>query len=135
MANLLSSLINTANTLDVYTQVLDVTQNNVANASTPGYAKQTQLLDALPFDPAGGATGGVKAGQVVSARNQFAEQAVRRQTTLFGEAQQNVTSLTSLQSVFDITGKSGIPAALNNLFQSFSAWGQSPGDTNARQTV
>ncbi|HEY2014050.1 MAG TPA: flagellar hook-associated protein FlgK, partial [Bryobacteraceae bacterium] len=30
---------------------------------------------------------------------------------------------------------SGIPNALNNLTQSFSAWAQSPGDTVARQTV
>ena len=135
MSNLLSTLLSTAGALDAYTQVLNVTQTNVANANTPGYAKQTQTLQALPFDPSMGSTGGVRAGEVQSSRDRFAEQAVRQQTTLLGQAQQNVNSFTSLQALFDISGGSGIPAALNNLFQSFSAWGQSPNSTVARQTV
>ena len=36
------------------TEVLQVTQNNVANASTPGFVKHRQTLLAMPFDPAGG---------------------------------------------------------------------------------
>jgi flagellar hook-associated protein 1 len=135
MANLLSTLVSTAGALEAYSQVLDVTQNNVANASTPGYAKQTQLLYAMPFEPSSGLTGGVRAGEIQSARNQYGEQAVRRQTLLLGEARQNVDGLTSVQSVFDVSGNAGIPNALNSLFQSFSAWGQSPDSTVARQTV
>ena len=42
MANLLASLMSTAGALNAYSSVLDVTQNNVANASTPGYAKQRE---------------------------------------------------------------------------------------------
>jgi flagellar hook-associated protein 1 FlgK len=135
MANLLSSLLSSATALSAYTQVLQVTQNNVANASTPGYAKQSQSLYALPFDPSLGCSGGVRAGEIQSARNQYAEQSVRRQTVLLGQAQQNANSLTALQSLFDISGNSGIPSALNSLFQSFSAWGQAPADTIARQNV
>jgi flagellar hook-associated protein 1 len=135
MANILSSLISTAGALDAFTQALDVTQNNVANAQTPGYAKQTQLLAAMPFDPVSGSTGGVRAAIVVSSRDQYAEQAVRQQNVLLGQAQQNVTSFTSLQSLFDISGNSGIPNALNNLFSSFSSWGQTPASTTARQGV
>ena len=135
MSNLLATLGSSAGALQAYDEVLQVTQNNVANASTPGYAKQRMTLRAMPFDLSVGATGGVHSGEVQSARDQYAEQSVRRQNTLLGNAQQNVTSLTSLQSLFDVSGKSGIPNALNNLFQSFSAWAQSPTDTVARQTV
>lgn len=135
MSNLMASLMSTANALDAYSQVLDVTQNNVANASTPGYAKQREYLQAMRFDPTLGFPGGVRTGQVQSSRNEFAEQAVRKQTTMLGQAQQNVSSLTPLQSAFDITGNSGIPSALDNLMQSFSAWGQTPTSTVARQTV
>ncbi len=133
--NLLASLEITAGALNAYDQVLAVVQNNVANSSTPGYAEQTQNLEPLPFDTSTGAMGGVQAGEVVSSRDQYAEQAVRSQTVLLGQAQQNVDSLTSLQSVFDITGQSGISAALNNLYSSFSAWAQTPTDSNAQQTV
>src|SRR5690349_20576924 len=105
MSNLLATLGSTAGALQAYDQVLQVTQNNVANASTPGYAKQRLLLEAMPFDISNGASGGVRAGQIQSARDQYAEQAVRRQNTLLGEAQQNVASLTTLESTLDISGE------------------------------
>src|SRR5260370_23562981 len=135
MSILLATLGSSSGALDAIDQVLQVTQNNVANASTPGYAKQRLSLDALPFHPSVGAAGGVRAGQIHSARDQYAEQSVRRETTLLGNAQQSVGGLTSLQSLFDVSGQSAIPDALNHLFQSFSAWAQSPSDTVARQTV
>uniref|UniRef100_Q01QL6 Flagellar hook-associated protein 1 n=1 Tax=Solibacter usitatus (strain Ellin6076) TaxID=234267 RepID=Q01QL6_SOLUE len=135
MSNLLASLVSSANTLQAYGRVLEATQNNVSNASTPGYAKQSIELYALPFDPQGGATGGVRAGTLQSARNEYAEQAVRNQTTGLGYQQQLADSLTVLQTNFDITGNQGIPQALNSLLQSFSAWGASPDDPSARQTV
>ncbi len=133
--SLLSSLMTTASALSAYDQVLSVTQNNVVNSSTPGYAKQTMSLEAEKFDPSEGYSGGVLAADMQSSRNDYDEQAVRQQNTLLGESTQNVNSLTSLQSYFDISGNSGIPAALNSLFQAFSAWGQTPTDSNAQQTV
>jgi flagellar hook-associated protein 1 len=133
--NLLNSLISSAGALAAFDRVLQVSQNNVANASTPGFVKHRQTLLAMPFDPATGLTGGVRAGEVQSARGAYADQSVRHQLELLGEAEQQVESLTSLQSVFDISGGSGIPRALNGLYQSFSAWAQSPNDRVARQTV
>ena len=135
MSNLLTSIVSTAGALDAFSRVLDVTQNNVANASTPGYAKQTQYIEALPFDSTLGYSGGVRTGQVQTSRNEYAEQAVRLQTTGLGQAQQNVNSLSSMQTLFDVTGQSGVPNALNNLMQSFSAWAQTPTSAVARQTV
>ena len=46
-----------------------VIQNNVANASTPGYASARVNMVALPFDPAGGQSGGVVAGRLQSSRD------------------------------------------------------------------
>ena len=135
MANLIAGMMSASDALDAYTTVLDVVQNNVANASTPGYANQTELLYSMPFDPATGANGGVRAGQVMSSRDEYLEANVQQQTTLLGQAQQDVNSLTQLQSQFDISGATGISSALNTLFQAFSAWSQTPTDTVARQNV
>jgi len=135
MPSLLSSLLVQAGALNAFEQAIAVTQANVANASTPGYARQTQTLESLPEDISHGAPGGVKAGAVVSSRDQYAEQAVRNQQTALGGSTQNVNSLTSLQSLFDVTGTSGISTALSSLYQSFSAWGQTPSDGAARQAV
>ena len=135
MSNLLASLLSSAGTLEAYGRVLGTTQNNVSNASTPGYAKLRMSLHALAFDPNGGATGGVRAGQVVSSRNEYAESAVRQQTSGQGYQDQMVNSMTEIQALFDISGNSGIPQALNTLLQSFSAWATTPGNQSVRQTV
>jgi flagellar hook-associated protein 1 FlgK len=135
MSNLLASLASSAGALAAYGQVLEATQNNVANASTPGFAKQSINLYALPFDPQSGVTGGVGAGKLISARDEFSEQSVRQQTSGLAYQQQLVDSLTAVQSGFDISGNQGIPLALNNLFQSFSSWGATPDNEAARQTV
>jgi flagellar hook-associated protein 1 FlgK len=135
MSSILAALHVAAGTLKTYNQALVVTQNNVANSSTPGFAKQTQTFYAMPFQDGNGALGGVRAGEVVSARDLYAEQAVWQQGTALGQATQDVSSLTSLQTNFDISGNAGISAALNGLYQSFSAWGQTPNDNNTRQGV
>jgi flagellar hook-associated protein 1 FlgK len=135
VCGIISALHVAAGTLGAFDQAMEVTGNNVANSSTPGYVEQTQTFDAMPFDVGTGLVGGVRTGEVVSARDQYAEQAVWQQNSLLGQSTQDVNSLTSLQNNFAISGDSGISAALNSLYQSFSAWGQSPTDTNARQTV
>jgi len=134
MSNIMAGLIESANALNAFDQVLQVTQNNVANASTPGFAKQRLQLTAEPFQPPG-LLGGVAAGTLENSRNDFAEQAVRRESTVLGQQRQLAASLTSLQSVMDVSGTNGIPYALNNFFQSVSAWSQTPSDQAARQAV
>jgi flagellar hook-associated protein 1 len=135
VSNLLNSLLSSAGALSAYDQVLQVTQNNVANASTPGFVKHRQTLLAMPFDPAVGLGGGVRAGEVQSARSAYADQSVRRQLVLLGQAEQDVGSLSAVQSAFDISGDAGIPGAFNRLFNSFSTWAQTPGDSVSRQDV
>src|SRR5579872_1927661 len=135
MGGLFSVLQNGAGALAAFQRALDVTQNNVSNANTPGYARQVQPLEALAFDPAAGLTGGVEAGPLQSTRSEYAEQAVRTQLELLGNFSAQAQSLSSIQSVFDVTGNSGIDGALNKLFQSFSAWSAAPDDPNALQDV
>ncbi|MEI9971442.1 MAG: flagellar basal body protein [Ignavibacteriota bacterium] len=58
MLSLSSAMSAAGGALDAYTEALDVVQNNVANSSTPGYAKQTQALRAMQFDPNWGSAAG-----------------------------------------------------------------------------
>ena len=122
MSNLLSSLISSASALSVFERALVVSQNNVSNASTPGYAAQRLNLQAGEFEPDLGLIGGVRAGDVLSARDLFAERAVRRQSESLGYFEQKAQSLAAVEPVFDVSGTQGIPRALNKLFDSFSAW-------------
>src|SRR5688572_33336378 len=113
MGNLFASLITAAGSMRALERSLATVQNNVTNASTPGYASQTQLLIAQRFNPAAGLPGGVAAGELINSRAAYAEQAVRRQASSFGRSDQSRTSLIQLESVFDISENSGIAASLS----------------------
>ena len=134
MGNLLTSLLNTANALGVYNQALATTENNVVNASTPGYARQVQTLVALPFDLAVGFPGGVGAGSVESTRSAYAEQSVRTQQSQLGSRQQAAADLEPLQSYFNLSS-SNIPSTIDGLFSAFSQLSVNPNDTLSRQGV
>ena len=135
MGNLMASLLNSAQALQVYEQALNVTENNVVNANTPGYAKQAMSFEALPFDISVGLPGGVTAGQTQSSRSAFAEQSVRDQQTAYNYYQQKVSDLTPLESYFDLSASSGIAPSISALFNSFSQLSVNPNDTVSRQTV
>jgi len=71
-----------------------------------------------------------------SSRDEYAEEEVRRQLQSLGTVtKRKASGLSSIDSLFDVTGNSGIPADLNNLYSSFSAWAASPSSASAQQMV
>lgn len=133
--NLLASLRNSGNALDVLQHALSVVQNNVSNASTAGYATQQLNVVAQPFDIASGAAGGIASRGLLSSRDAYADSEVQRQAQTLGLYTAQSQSTGVIQSLFDVSGNSGVSAALTKLFTSFSAWSASPNDAVARQTV
>ncbi len=135
MSSIGAALNNSANALNVLQQALTVIQNNVTNASTPGYASQRLNITAQPFDLASGAAGGIAAQGLISSRDSYADTEVQRQLSALGAFIAQAQGTSSLQSLFDVTGSTGVTAALNNLYTAFSAWSASPTDSNAEQGV
>src|SRR5579863_7296287 len=135
MSNLLAMFGTSGNALDVFQQALNVVQNNVNNSSTPGYAKQSLNLEAMPLDVTAGLAGGVASAGLHDSRNQYAEEQLQRQTQLLGQYSAQAQATGSVQSLFDASGSTGLPAALSSLYQSFSAWSTTPSDPTARQSV
>ena len=135
MSNLFSSLRSSAGALSVLERALSVTQNNVANASTPGYAKQRLAILSRPFSPEFGVSGGVYSGGLLSSRSIYAEQHVRRGWESAGFYAQRETALAQLEPVFEIGPNAGLGAAFSRFFQSFSALAVAPADPAAREVV
>lgn len=135
MGNLFTSLLTSTQTLGVYQRGLDVVQNNVANASTPGFAKQTLTVTAKQFDVDRGIVGGVQTGQVVSSRDKYAEAGVWRQQERSGRTAQTVRDLSRMEPLLDATGRTGVPAALDRFFQSAQQLSVNPNDTATRRVV
>ena len=135
MVSLTSSLYSAGQSLEAFEQALDVSENNISNSSTPGYARQVASLQALPFDLATSEPGGVMVGPTQDTRNTYLETAVQQAQTSTNFYSQQASDLASLQSVFDLSSTSGVSGALNNLFQSFSQLSVDPNDEVTRQNV
>jgi flagellar hook-associated protein 1 FlgK len=135
MPNLLASLCVAAESMKAYEQALAVIQNNVTNATTPGYVRQQVDLVALAFQPDLELTGGVRAGTPISSRSVFSERAVWRQSERNGRLGQTVQGLSQIEPIFDIGEGSGIAGAMNRLYDNFSRLSVTPNDVPSRQNV
>jgi len=135
MGSLFSALNSASQSLQAFARAIDVTQNNVTNANSPGYADQVpQLISQSYQSNTGVSTGGVKE-VTQNTRDAYADTAVQQQLSLQGMYQQLQTTLAPLQNVFDVSSSSAIPSALNQLFQSFSAWSSNPGNSTFQLAV
>jgi len=135
MGSLFTTLQTAANSLAALNQGLQVTENNVANASTPGYARQSLKLESQPFDITVGLPGGVQSSGTQSSRDPYAEQFVRTQQSAQGLATQQANDLAALEPYFSLSSSSSISNSLSQFFNSFSQLSVTPNDATARQTV
>ena len=135
MPNLLASLTAAAGTMKAFESAMAVVQNNVTNASTPGYARQQMDLVALAFQPELELSGGVQARSMVSSRDDYAERSVRQRAQGWGRLSQLASGLSQVEPVFDLADGSGIAGALSQLSSAFSQLGVTPNDLTARQNV
>lgn len=135
MGGLLGALNSSLDAIKAFENALNVSQNNVSNSSTPGYARQVSTFEAMPYEQPGGLTGGVASGPTQSTDNQYADQAVRTQLEMQGNYTAQSTALSSIQSLFDVSGQTGVLGSLNTLFQNFSAWSATPNSSSSQQAV
>jgi len=135
MGSLFGALASTAESMRAIERSMNVVQNNVTNASTPGYARQTQVIVSNRFNPAQGLPGGISAGQTLSSRDTFAENAVRNEQSALGTSNQKASDLVQIEQIFTVTDGSGINGAMSSLFDSFSQLTVSPNDSSSRQVV
>lgn len=134
MSNLFVSMNAAASALQAFDRALAVTQNNLNNATTPGYVRQDAVLTAGAFDPLTAQPGGVRT-QVRSAGNAYAEEVVRSQSSALSRANAESTALTYIAQVLDYSANGGLNGALQQLLNSFSDWSDAPGDSSLRQNV
>ena len=135
MGNLFGSLLSTAGAMRVFERGLTTTQNNVVNASTPGYAKQRQGFEAKRFEPDLNIIGGVGAGDLTNYRDAFSERNVQRRSSQASVEQQRSASLSSIEALYPIGQGAGIPGALNKFFNAFSQLTVAPNDSASRQVA
>lgn len=135
MGNLMASLRSASSALSIFERGIGLVQSNVSNASTPGYAKQRQGLEAMRVDLDRGLPGGVASTGTLDSRSTYMDNTVRRRMEGLGSADERTQRLQQLEPVYNISGASGLLASINGMMQAFSAAAVAPNDGAARQVV
>lgn len=115
---------------------LQTTSNNIANANTPGYSRQTAMQADAPsqFTGSGFFGKGVNVTTIARAYDGYLSgQAVSTASTAAADAAR-LDQLTQLQGVFPI-GASGLGAAAGSFLNSFVDVSNNPSDASARQVA
>jgi flagellar hook-associated protein 1 FlgK len=115
---------------------LSVTNNNIANVSTPGYTEETVNLQvAAPIqEGAVSIGGGVEVLGIQSASDQLLTSQIQSQTSAQSSATSQVNALDQIEDLFPSTGTS-LASSISSFFTSLTALSSDPTSTASRETV
>ncbi len=115
---------------------LSVTNNNIANAGTAGYTRETvNLQEAAPTSDGSVSIGnGVDLVGISSVRDELLTLRIQQQTSSQSSSDAQVTALTQIQTLFPSSGTS-LSGSLSSFFTSLSGLSSNPNNTADRQTV
>ena len=129
MASLLSVLNIAESSLLAQQTGLGTTSNNVANATTPGYVRQSTIL---ADQSNGGQPGGVTVAGLQRDFDRFSFARVSQEGGLLGAATSRSNALNDTQTIL-APASSGIDTQISNFFAAAQALTSNPSDTSTRQ--
>ena len=126
-------------------EAIDTTGHNITNADTPGYSRQTAVMQTnipLPIDAmsqltgAGGQMGtGVTVTTFERIRNTYLDAQYRTQSATLGAASSETNELQQAQSAFDEPSSSGISSQLSAFWSAWNSLTKEPSSEAAREGV
>jgi len=134
----ISSLTNIAQSaLMAQEAAIQVVGQNIANAQTPGYSRQTLALTAAPPEnTANGTFGtGVSITSVTRSRDTLLDQQYRTQSAPSSQYQERSTLLGEIQNVYGEPSTTGLANTMDNFFNSWSELASNPDDASAKAVV
>ncbi len=136
MGGLNAALSVATGALSAQEAAIQVTNNNIANANTPGYNREIVDLSAAGATSVNGVSmgDGVVVNGVTSVRDQLLDERIQQQTTLQTAASAQSGVLAAVEPFFS-TSTSNVGTALSSFFTSLSALSSAPSNQADRQTV
>jgi flagellar hook-associated protein 1 FlgK len=133
MADLLSTSVSG---LLAFQQALDVTSNNIANASTPGYSvENANLAEALGQQTGSGYIGsGVDVQSITRTYNEFLAQQVRSSQASYSSSNTLATQAAQVDNLLS-DSSTGLTATLQSFINSLQSVASAPTSTAARQAL
>jgi flagellar hook-associated protein 1 len=116
---------------------LEVTSNNISNANTPGYSRQTPVLVEEPSIHEGSLVFGEGVGlqQVKSVRDNVLELQLNQETGTQSQVNSYLGGMNQVATVFNETQGAGLQNVISQFFNSFQQLSTNPTDTTLRQAV
>jgi flagellar hook-associated protein 1 len=124
---------------------LDTTGNNIANANTEGYSRETALLEPntpLPIPAISGHTGegaqlgtGVTVATITRIRNEYLDAQYRTQNSALSAANTQTEVLQAAQTAFNEPSNAGIATQLSNFWNAWNSLADSPTSEAAKEGV
>ena len=136
--NIGASALRTAQTL------VDITNQNIANANTPGYSRQSAVVTAstpypTPVMSAGGTPGqlgtGVKISEVNRARDTFVDGQIRGQLTTQGQVDARGAALTQVEAIVNEPSTTGLSSTLSKYWSAWQEVANTPADSAVRANL
>jgi flagellar hook-associated protein 1 FlgK len=124
--------------------LVDVTNQNIANASTPGYSRQAANLKAtapwpVPVLNASGLPGqmgtGVAVSSITRTRDTFLDGQIRVQLTKQGRWNTLQSALSNVESIINEPSSTSLGSQLSNYFNAWQSVANSPSDPSARANL
>jgi flagellar hook-associated protein 1 FlgK len=136
MASISSSLATAVQSLVADTGALQVTNNNIANANTPGYSRQVPIFqEATPTEDGNLSMGnGVVLEGFQSVRDELVSSQIQQETGAQSSANAELSTLQQIQPTFT-TSTQDIGTEMSALFASISSLSTDPTSSSARQAV
>lgn len=131
----LSAALGAANrSLQSFSSALQVVQNNIANATTPGFARQRVSLAPVTLPEQSAQAGlGVEITGIQALRSRVLDLQVLRTRQAKTGVEKEAAVFESVETAFPLEG--GIAAGLDEFFGSISALAVNPGDFDLRAQV
>jgi flagellar hook-associated protein 1 len=136
--NISSSALRTAQTL------VDITNQNIANANTPGYSRQSAIVTAstpfpIPASNAGGAPGqmgtGVQIAQINRARDTFIDTQMHAQLTVQGQVDAKRDALAQVEATVNEPSTTGLSSTMTKYWAAWQEVANSPSDSAVRTNL
>jgi flagellar hook-associated protein 1 FlgK len=114
-----------------------VTSNNIANSSTPGYDRQVPILEESdPMDVGGFMLGGgVTVESVQSIRDNVLNLRLDQETQQQSSLNTYVSGMQQVESIFNEASGVGLSSAIDGFFNSIQALSADPSNSTLRQAV
>lgn len=122
--------------LQAFQTALSVTSNNIANANTPGYSRETaNLTNAVPQSDGTAPIGaGVEVSSVSRAFSQLATNQLNSSQSTLGQLNSLQTYTNQIDNIVGTTG-GGLSTALSSYYSAWSGVANDPTSSSARQAL